>query len=431
VHLPFIEHLATGIFALAVLHTFLIKVFEHIAFRFPAGSVQRDFFLLIGEVEIVFGLWAGILMIVLTLSAGSATALQYLDGLDFTEPAFVFAIMTVSATRPILDFAQNLIGTMSRVLPIPREVGFYITALVIGPLLGSLITEPAAMTVTALILRDRFFKRHPSNAFMYATLAVLFVNISIGGVLTPFAAPPILMVAKAWNWDLQHMLSQFGWKAVIATVINASGATLLFFRELQKFDRVSHQLALRPEAAAAKPATPYWIRGVHLFFLALIVLTSHFPAAFVGYFLFFLGFTGITKEYQDELKLRESLLVGFFLAGLVVLGGFQSWWLAPLIRKLDAGTLFVGTTFLTAFTDNAALTYLGSKIPEVTETFKYALVAGAVAGGGLTVIANATNPAGFSILRDSFGAEGINPVKLFAWAILPTLIAMACFWGLA
>jgi Na+/H+ antiporter NhaD/arsenite permease-like protein len=140
--------------------------------------------------------------------------------------------------------------------------------------------------------------------------------------------------------------------------------------------------------------------------------------------LLFLGLTDITREYQSDMRIKESLLVAFFLAGIVVFGGFQSWWLRPLIGNLTNTTLFFGSTALTAFTDNAALTYLGSQIPDVTVPFKYALVAGAVAGGGLTVIANAPNPAGFAILRDHFGEDGISPLKLFLGALPPTLIAV-------
>jgi hypothetical protein len=168
----------------------------------------------------------------------------------------------------------------------------------------------------------------------------------------------------------------------------------------------------------------------HLVFLALVVFTSHHIPVFLGLFLFFLGLATVTKEFQDELKLKESSLVAFFLAGLVVLGGLQGWWLGPLISRLQAIPLFLGTTVLTAFTDNAALTYLGAQIPDISFSFKYALVAGAVAGGGLTVIANAPNPAGFTILQGSFGQEGISPARLIAAALMPTLIAMACLWWL-
>jgi len=221
---------------------------------------------------------------------------------------------------------------------------------------------------------------------------------------------------------MAHMMGHFGVKAIAATLLNAGLGTAAFYRELQGMQP--------PSKAGNGLASPLWLRGLHLLFLGLIVLMAHHPTVFLGIFLFFLGLTAITPEFQERLKLRESLMVAFFLAGLVVLGGLQRWWLEPLIRHLDTLPLFLGATVLTAFTDNAALTYLGSQIPQVSEAFKYALVAGAVAGGGLTVIANAPNPAGFSILRESFGPEGISPAGLAAGAAIPTLIAMACLWWL-
>ena len=417
-----IQILGTTLFALAVLHTFSIKVFQRLALKFPEGSVQENLFHLLGEVEIVFGLWAGLLVAGIALLSSGQEAIQYVEGANFTEPVFVFAIMSVAATRPMLDFASGLIGRVARLLPLPGDGGFYFAALVTGPLLGSFITEPAAMTVTALILRDRFFSGSMSSRFRYATLGILFVNVSIGGVLTSFAAPPVLMVAGTWNWNMAHMMGHFGVKAIVATLLNAGLGTAVFYRELR---------ALQPNNKAGNGLTsPLWLRGLHLLFLGLIVLLAHHPRMFMGVFLFFLGLTAITPEFQERLKLKESLLVAFFLGGLVVLGGLQRWWLEPLIRHLDTLPLFLGTTVLTAFTDNAALTYLGSQIPQVSEAFKYALVAGAVAGGGLTVIANAPNPAGFSILRESFGPEGISPAGLAAGAAVPTLIAMACLWWL-
>jgi hypothetical protein len=417
-----IQILAAILFALAVAHTFSIKVFQRLALKFPEGSVQENLFHLLGEVEIVFGLWAALLVAGIAVLATGQEAIEYVESRNFTEPIFVFAIMSVAATRPVLDFANALIGRIARVVPLSGECGFYLAALVTGPLLGSFITEPAAMTVTALILRDRFFSGAMSARFRYATLGILFVNVSIGGVLTPFAAPPVLMVAATWHWNFGFMMAHFGVKAMVATLLNAALGTAVFYRELR---------ALKPEKRLPNElASPVWLRGLHLLFLGLIVLMAHHPTVFLGVFLFFLGLTAITPEFQERLKLRESLLVAFFLAGLVVLGGLQRWWLEPLIRNLDTLPLFLGTTVLTAFTDNAALTYLGSQIPQVSEAFKYALVAGAVAGGGLTVIANAPNPAGFSILRENFGPEGISPAGLAAGAVVPTLIAMACLWWL-
>ena len=175
---------------------------------------------------------------------------------------------------------------------------------------------------------------------------------------------------------------------------------------------------------------PAWLTVLHVLFLFTVVFFAHHPDVFFGVMMLFLGFTTATREYQDNLKLREGLLVGFFLAGLVTLGSLQAYWLKPLIANLDGSMLFFGATALTAFTDNAALTYLGSLVEGIGPDLKYALVAGAVTGGGLTVIANAPNPAGVGILQTAkaFGSEGISPLGLFLGALGPTLVAVVCFW---
>jgi len=110
-----------------------------------------------------------------------------------------------------------------------------------------------------------------------------------------------------------------------------------------------------------------------------------------------------------------------------VLGGLQQWWLEPVLMSLNADSVFFGATVLTAFTDNAALTYLGSLVEGLSDEFKVALVAGAVTGGGLTVIANAPNPAGVAILRGSFQDQTIHPLGLLLAALPPTLVAILAF----
>ena len=87
----------------------------------------------------------------------------------------------------------------------------------------------------------------------------------------------------------------------------------------------------------------------------------------------------------------------------------------------------LGATLLTALNDNAAITYLASLVPGFSDELKYAVVAGAVTGGGLTVIANAPNPGGESILVSRFGDEGISALRLFLWALIPTVIRGAAF----
>lgn len=413
---------ATICFSLAILHTFSVKYLQHLAHGYPEGSPLENFFHLLGEVEVVFGVWAAVFLAFLAFNTGASSAIHYLESQNFTEPAFVFVIMVVCSTRPILTIAFKFIEMISKVLPLKYPVAFYATTLVIGPILGSFITEPAAMTVTALILLGKFYKKRLSQNLMYATIGLLFVNISIGGTLTPFAAPPVLMVAKKWNWDLTYMLTQFGWKAVLSILLSTALITWKFRDEISKVTIERDEDIQRQ--------IPLWVSLTHLLFLVSIVMTAHHLVAFAGVFLFFLGLTSVTQEYQSELKLRDGLLVAFFLGGLVVLGGPQRWWLEPILTKLDSFALFASGLALTAVTDNAALTYLGSQVPGLSEASKYALVAGSVAGGGLTVIANAPNPAGYGILNSSFGEDGISPYLLFKGAIIPTIVAALCFWFL-
>jgi hypothetical protein len=360
-----------------------------------------------------------VLLMFLMLHSGMGQTLHYLESRNFTEPAFVFVIMVIAASRPIIDLASLVLNFLSRILPTARPVAYYFTVLSVGPLLGSFITEPAAMTLAAVLMRERFFGRNAPNTFMYGTVGVLFVNISIGGTLTPFAAPPVLMVADKWGLDIATMLKSFGWKAAVAVVVNAAGAALAF----RSYRR---ELPANPRALA-RLEVPGWIVLVHVAFLASVVVFSHHAIVFIALFLFFLGFAEAYKHYQNNLILREGLMVAFFLGGLVVLGGQQKWWLQPLLADMEPTALFLGATLLTAITDNAALTYLGSLVYGPTEAFKYSLIAGAVTGGGLTVIANAPNPAGFAILKDSFEDGAISALGLVTAAMLPTLVAAAAF----
>lgn len=416
-HQNLIEIASAAIFALAVLHTFATKYFEHLAHVNPRHAGVWH---LLGEVEIVFGFWALVLVVVLSALAGPADAIAYVEQQNFTEPMFVFVILVIAGSRPILAFSRWLVNRAVKLLPLPEPTAFYLLVLSLVPLLGSFITEPAAMTLAALMLRDRYFVQGVSRKLKYATLAVLLVNVSIGGALTPYAAPPVLMVAAKWQWDSTFMLINFGWKAALAVMINAFAVTLLF--------RHSLRALVAPDAGETGLQSPPAAVTVHLLFLIGVVIFSHHPIVFMALFLFFLGFTEAYSRHQDPLLLREGLLVAFFLAGLIVLGGQQKWWLQPLLAGMGADSLFFGATALTAITDNAALTYLGSLVDGISPAAKYALVAGALTGGGLTVIANAPNPAAFAILRVGFDEQAINPLLLLVAALIPTAVAASCFW---
>jgi hypothetical protein len=413
-----VRYVGTALFALAILHTFSVSYFQRLAAKYENGSIGENFFHLLGEIEVVFGLWSGVLLTYLYFQLGGHVSLSYLEHLEFTESMFVFVIMVIAATKPILSVASRGIFLISKLLPLPGKMPFVFASLVVGPLMGSYITEPAAMTVTALLLRDVLFESQVSSRTKYVVLGVLFVNVSIGGVLTPYAAPPVLMVARTWNWDVSFMMEHFGWKAILACICNGVWVLWACRRDLRA--------GAAPKSSASR-RSPIWLEALHLVFLAGVVMFAHHPTVFIWTFLFFLGVVAVTEEYQEELQFRSSLLVAFFLAGLVVLGSVQRWWLEPLLMQLSDTVLFFGATALTSITDNAALTYLGAQVPNLSLDRRYFLVAGAVAGGGLTVIANAPNPAGYSLLQKSFGKNGIGAGPLFLAALPPTLVAVLFF----
>jgi hypothetical protein len=533
---------ATLIFLAAIIHTFLTSRFLAVAHRWEhkhalkvaRGEADRhsvhhgaEIFHFLGEVEAVFGIWAVALLVAIVGFFDWPTAVNYVTHkVNFTEAMFVVVIMTLAATRPILRLTERIMAGIAGLLG-GSLVAWWLTILTIGPLLGSFITEPAAMTIVALLLVNKFYTLAPSNQLKYATIGLLFVNISVGGTLTQFAAPPVLMVAAPWGWDMSFMLGHFGWKAALGILL-ANGVYLAYFRRemsglqekfavaqlkheiertylgrremdaafdevmsrirdergtrdqlaetiddlitqtraaLEKryvprmveqgldralveeaFDKRFEEIRLRelrrlvpallpPEKRAPffdptwdnrDDAVPAWVTLVHVVFLGWTVLNAHYPPLFIAGLLFFLGFALVTSPYQNRIDLKPPLLVGFFLGGLVVHGGLQGWWIAPVLGSLTEIPLMVSAVVLTAFNDNAAITYLSTLVPDFTEGLKYAVVAGAVTGGGLTVIANAPNPAGQSILKNHF-ENGVSPTGLLAGAIVPTMIMLAMF----
>ncbi|MEK8034669.1 putative Na+/H+ antiporter [Ideonella sp. DXS29W] len=414
-----IRHVAAMLFAVALVHTFAARFFERLSHRFPRHA---GLFHLLGEVEVVFGFWAIVLVLVMAVAQGGAQALDYAESRDYTEPLFVVVVMVMAASRPILATVSRLIDAIARVVPVHAALAKTWLGLGAVPLLGSLITEPAAMTIAALMLAPVAFRRDVPESGKYLLLGTLFVNVSIGGTLTSYAAPPVLMVASTWNWDSAFMLNEFGWKAALAVVVNATLATVALRARLSIASP-----AQEGAAPGAADSMSWTVVGVHIVLLAGVIALAHHPVAFLGIFLMFLGFAQAYERYQSPLILKEALLVGFFLAGLVILGGMQRWWLEPIVSSLSPQALFFGAVSLTAITDNAALTYLGSQLPHITDEAKYMLVAGAVAGGGLTVIANAPNPAGVALLRTGFADGAISALGLLAGAAVPTAVAVGAF----
>ncbi|MEN8212113.1 MAG: putative Na+/H+ antiporter [Thermodesulfobacteriota bacterium] len=522
---------ATIIFILAIVHTFLTSKFLYYAHKWKEEHLEKvkkgdepensthivsELFHFFGEVEVVFGMWAIALGGAVIFFYDWKTFSNYIDGINFTEPMFVVVIMTLASSRPILQLSEQIMDKIAAIFK-GTLAAWWLTILTLGPILGSFITEPAAMTISALLLASKFYELKPSDKFKYATMGLLLVNISVGGTLTHFAAPPILMVASPWEWDITFMFTNFGWKAVCGIFIANALYFFLFKKEMAKLEKkfqlelikkeikkkyinreflelelkrvekhLGHELhaafdKIREDikksilfiGAAKKISTslledsfeqefekiklqqmkisvpgmlpegtrpqltdpdwdkreggvPKWITAVHVLFMVLTIINAHHPALFIPGILFFIGFSHVTWPFQNQVNLKTPMLVGFFLGGLIIHGGLQGWWIAPVLGSLGEIPLMLGATILTAFNDNAAITYLSTLVPGFTDSLKYAVVAGAVTGGGLTVIANAPNPAGQSLLKNYFH-NGISPVRLLKYSCLPTIIMGLCF----
>jgi len=409
-----VQSIALVIFVVAILHTFSVKFFKSLAQKFPR---HHNIFDMLGEVEIVFGFWAIVLVLIIFFLLGKTETVNYLNNQSYVEPLFVFVIMVIAASKPILDFSLSCVKKISALLPVNKSLSLFLITMSFVPLLGSFITEPAAMTLAALILRDHFYSKKISNKFKYGIIGTLFVNVSIGGAMTPFAAPPILMVAAKWNWDLNFMINTFAWRTALAVFVNSIILTFLFRNELTKLG----------ESKIKTIKIPSFVLILHLILLLGVIFFVHDLIIFLGIFLIFLAVVNAFNQYQDKLIINQAFLVSLFLAGLVVLGGQQKWWLQTVLAKLTPDQIYYVATALTAVTDNAALTYLASLVDGLSDQFKYAIAAGAITGGGLTVIANAPNPAGYSILNKKFSGGIVSPLYLFLSALGPTIVAIICY----
>lgn len=417
------------IFVLAVAHTLVTYRFQILAEKLERKLGKRTFpihmIYFLSQVEVVFIFWAIPLFAAICFYYDWRTALEYVNTRDYTEPLFVAVILSLTATRPIVQIAETAMKKCANLLGGSLSSWWFVV-LTIGPLLGSFITEAGAMTLCALLLGRQFYIRQPSPKLAYATIALLFVNISVGGVLTDFASPAVLILAHSWKWTSYDIFASFGCKAALGIVLSNLLYWFFFKKEISK---MNEKFIASSKTMTEDAKIPKWIILIHIAFIIWTVAISHYPAVFIASFLFFIGFHQVTRDHQYPIQFRHPMLIGLFLAGLVIHGGLQGWWVVDLLYGRSPISVMGITVGLAAFNDNTMISYLASLIPEWGKIFEYAIFTGVIAGGGLTVIANAPNPAGYTILKAHF-KDGINPLKLFVAALIPTLILYAVFFFL-
>ncbi len=415
------------IFVLAIIHTLstyrLQKWAEGLESRAGKRTIPILLLLFLSQVEVVFAFWAIPLFLAMAFFYNAATALEYINTRDYTETLFVVVILSLTASRPIVNIAKKTMNWCATFFGGSLSAWWFVL-LTIGPLLGSLITEAGSMALCALLLAQQFYVYHPSKKLAYATIALLFVNISVGGVLTNFASPAVLVLSHCWHWTTLDLLTSFGWKAAFGIILSNLVYWLIFRKEFSIMDK-------RREVSSVnhlgETQVPTWITCIHVVFIVITVWISHYLAVFIASFLFYLGFHQLTRDHQYPIRVRHPMLIGLFLAGLVIHGGLQGWWVVELLYGKSPLSVMGMTIALTGFNDNTAISYLASLIPNWGDIFEYAIFTGIIAGGGLTVIANAPNPAGYAILKPHF-KEGISTLQLFLAALTPTIILYAVFY---
>lgn len=433
---------ALFLFVCAVLHTLSVHKIHEWARKMEtkqtpgreghrrSRSIGVQILYFLSEIEIVFAVWSIPVFIAITFFYNMAVAVEYMNTRDYTEALFIVIILTVTSTKPIIQMAEHFIAYLAEKMGNSLS-SWWLVLLTVGPILGSFVTEVGAMALCALLLSRQFYHYHPSPKLAYATLALLFVNISVGGLLTNFASPAVLILAHCWHWTTLDMFVDFGWKSTIGILLSNLLYFFYFrkeFAELNEKHRASGKCFIQLKEHPSD-FIPNWITCAHVFFIVWIVAASHYPAIFFAGFILFLGFYHSTRGHQYALNLTRPLMVGIFLAGLVIHGGLQGWWVIKALKGLSPLGVMGTAMTLTAFNDNAAISYLAILVPNWGDIYQYAVFTGVVAGGGLTVIANAPNPAGYVILKPYF-PQGISPLKLFLAALIPTLILYLLFYFL-
>lgn len=422
-----INLLFAACFVLAILHTFAAHRFARKARQrrqhagagtgiVPEGKKQSFWINLLhfcGEVEIVFGIWCLVIFAVAGFLYGWDAVVAYIGSYDYSEAVYVAVALAMASTYPIMRFADKILSSLAK-LGGGTPLAWWALLLTIGPLLGALIKESVAMAIVAVLLGRHFFACRPSKPLAYATLGLLFTNISASGLLTNFASSAIVVLSSAWKWDTPYMWQTFGWKEIAGIAASNLIYFGLFHKELRQLKSPEMEEGRQREV-------PFWVTALHIAFLTFMTFSSSYPTIVMGAFVLYLGVYQATSSYQKFMDLREPLLIGFFLSSLILMSGLQIWWIEPIVEGLHEYGLYAAALLLSAFTHNASNTLLYSHLPHLTDHVKYLLVTAALVGGGLTIMANGPNLMACSLLNEYFDRE-ISFTRLFLAALVPVLV---------
>ncbi|WP_348663117.1 putative Na+/H+ antiporter [Chlamydia vaughanii] len=423
---------AAILFFCSILHTFLTpwlysqcQLCQHKKMIFPERWKKylwlSEFYRLVSRVELVFVLWAAPLFLWFLYSEGYKVTMGYFNSRNYVFSLFIVIMLILLESRPIVYFSERIFSNIAKIgRQSPRC--WWWTLMIACPLSSIFLKETGAMIIAATLLARNFYKFSPSPRFAYATMGLLFSNISIGGLTSGLSSRALFIILPSVRWGNSFILKYFCWKSIIAMLISTTIYYLIFRKEFDNFPKVVTNPSMMNERV------PKWIICVHIILVGSVIFARSIPLLMAAILIFYLGFQKFTIFYQHSIRTAKVCFVGLFYAGLVIFGELQEWWVLEIMHRMsDFGYLITSYT-LSIFLDNALVNYLVHNLPVATDCFLYLVIAGCMSAGGLTIISNMPNIVGYLIIRPTFPSSSVSLGWLFLSALGPSIISLMTFW---
>ncbi|MBQ8498549.1 putative Na+/H+ antiporter [Chlamydia sp.] len=420
------------LFFSAVIHTFLTpwltrlyEEYQHKKMLFPERWRQylwlSEFLRIVSRVELVFVLWAVPLFFLFLYTEGYRVTMAYFDSRNYVFSLFIIVMLILLESRPIEYFSQKIFATIAKIGN-QSPICWWWTIMIAAPLSAFFLKESGAMIIAATLLSKHFYKFSPSPKLCYATMGLLFSNISISGLTSSFSSRALLTILPEIKWTNSFIISHFSWKVVLAILVSTTIFFCIFRKEFKKFPKTI------PSSTMMSDRVPLWIIFIHVLLVGCVILSRAIPL-FLGFLLvFYLGFQRFTIFYQNPIKTAKVCFVGLFYIGIVIFGELQEWWVLDLMHGMpDFGYMMTSYLF-SIFLDNALVNHIVHNLPMANDCYLYLVLVGSMSAGGLTLVSNMPNIVGYLILRPTFPHSDISLIRLFLSAVVPSIVSLSVFW---
>lgn len=423
---------ALACFILSIVHIFMIPVFARLYRNYQNKRIAfpEDWkrFLWLGEwyrlmstIELVFLLWSVPLFFWFLYTEGYKGTMAYLNTRNYTFSMFIIVMWLLLGSKPIsyaVEHAFAKIANIGRQSP----KSWWLTVMFVAPLSTIFLRETGAIIIATTLLAKYFYDLSPSTRFSYATMGLLFSNVSIGGLLTTSSSRSLSMILRTLRWDNYEVMTHFGWKALLAICLSTTVYYYLFRREFHHFPRkIEHIIN-------AGRKIPIWIICVHIAMAFAAMRFRSAPVLMGGVCIFYVFFHRLTVFYQNKIDFWKVCCLGVFFIGMSFVGGLQEWWILKLVKNSSDFGYMWAAYILSIFLDNVLVNLMMHDLPVVTDCYLYLVVAGCMSAGGLTLIANTPNIVSFATLRPFFQKPSFSFWKLFLASLFPSVLALMLFW---